>query len=225
MLQWTILENAEAIARVARDRILSAARQAIAKRGHFSIVLAGGGTPAKTYELLAKEQSNWQQWHIYFGDERCLPSDHPDRNSRMAAHALLEKVSIPSSQIHPIPAELGSEAAAQNYSNTVEGALPFDLVLLGLGEDGHTASLFPGHHHQKNLVVIPVHNAPKPPDERVSLSAQTLSNCRQLIFLVSGKNKRDAVSRWHTGSDLPVGKISAPAGGEVLVDLEAFGMK
>lgn len=224
MPKWTILENAEAIARVARDRILSAAREAIAKRGRFSIVLAGGSTPAKTYELLANEQSDWQRWHIYFGDERCLPRDHPDRNSRMAAHALLEKVAIPSSQIHPIPAELGPETAAQNYSNTVEGALPFDLVLLGLGEDGHTASLFPGQHYPKKLVALPVHNAPKPPSERVSLSTQTLSNCRQLIFLVSGKNKRSAVSRWHSGSDLPVGEISAPTSAEVLIDFEAFGM-
>lgn len=225
MLEWTILENAGAIARTARDRIMVAARQAIAQRGCFSIVLAGGSTPAATYRLLAKEQSPWQQWHIYFGDERCLPRDHPDRNSRMAAETLFEKVAIPASQIHSIPAEQGPEAAAKSYTKTLEGILPFDLVILGLGEDGHTASLFPRQQHPENLTALPIHNAPKPPAERVSLSTQALSNCRQLIFLVSGKSKQRAVSQWHAGSDLPVGNITALTKGEVLVDLEAFGMK
>ncbi|MEJ1421197.1 MAG: 6-phosphogluconolactonase [Candidatus Sedimenticola sp. (ex Thyasira tokunagai)] len=222
MLHWTILENSEAIAHAAAERISQIAQQAIAERGRFSLVLAGGGTPAAAYARLATIKADWQRWHIYFGDERCLPIDHPERNSRMAAETLLSKVPIPADQIHPIPAELGAERGAELYGKTIHSALPFDLVLLGIGEDGHTASLFPDHGESAATAVIAVHQAPKPPADRISLSSETLSNCRQLIYLVSGGGKQSAVRRWIEGEPLPVSRIHAQEESEVLIDQDAM---
>ncbi|OOZ36317.1 6-phosphogluconolactonase [Solemya velesiana gill symbiont] len=222
-MEWTILDDAEAVARTARDRILEAARQAVADRGCFKLVLAGGRTPALTYRLLAESSADWQKWHIYFGDERCLPADHPDRNSLMAKRALTSKVPIPPGQIYPIPAELGSEPGAAAYTATIEEVLPFDMVLLGMGEDGHTASLFPGHLHPENELVVPVRDAPKPPPERISLSKEALGRCHSLLFLITGESKQDAVNHWRSGKQtLPVATIRCPVECEVLIDSPAF---
>jgi len=219
---WTLLEDAGSVARAACERILSAADAAITARGRFSLVLAGGSTPELTYSLLANADGDWFHWHLYFGDERCLAADHPLRNSRMVSRALTERVPIPTQQIHPIPAERGPEEAACHYSRELEESLPFDLVLLGLGEDGHTASLFPGHSHPEGSLVLPVSNAPKPPADRVSLSAETLSNCRHLLFLVTGAGKREAVTQWRGGAQLPAAEIQPPGGVEVLIDRSAW---
>ncbi len=206
---WIIFETADALAKAAYDTILAAAKDAISQRGQFKLVLAGGTTPEKVYRLLAQTQTDWQKWWIYHGDERCLPIDHKDRNSLMAKTAWLDKVSIPKGQIFDIPAELGSEQGALMYAKTIASALPFDLVLLGMGEDGHTASLFPDHQHNPDELTHAVYNSPKPPPERVSLSAKALSNAGQVIFLVTGANKHDAVTQWRAGADLPVAAIHA----------------
>jgi 6-phosphogluconolactonase len=182
-MDWTVLDNPEEVARVACLRILAAAERAIDKRGSFHIVLAGGTTPEKTYELLSLESSDWQHWHIWFGDERCLPQNHPDRNSLMVEQALTSKVPIPAEQIHIIPAEQGPEAAAEYYAKLLEGIGLFDMVLLGMGEDGHTASLFPNNLDASDKTVLPIFDAPKPPAERVSLSAEKLSQCAYLMFI------------------------------------------
>jgi 6-phosphogluconolactonase len=218
---WIILKDAEAVATEARDRILTVAKTAIRERGLFRLVLAGGSTPERTYELLTESQAKWKRWHIYFGDERCLPADHPDRNSRMAQQAFTGKVPIPLQQLHLIPAELGAEAAAENYGREIEPALPFDLVLLGMGEDGHTASLFPGHHQPENILACAVHNAPKAPLERVTLSPAALANSREMLFLITGENKREAVTAWLEGSDLPVARVARKGRYIVLTDRAA----
>ena len=220
---WTPLENPGSVAGTALERICESAREAIASRGRFSIVLAGGRTPELTYALLAKEDNDWQNWHIYFGDERCLASGHPERNSCMAARTLTGKVPIPDHHIHPISAELGAETAARLYSEEIRCALPFDLVLLGMGEDGHTASLFPGFSYPDRSLVIPVHNAPKPPTDRVSLTPSSLGNCRQLLILITGAGKKDAVARWRKGESLPVNRIKTAGHGEILIDRGARG--
>lgn len=220
-LQWTLLDDAEAVAEAACERIIKLAEDAIQTRGVFRLVLAGGSTPEKAYQLLAKASSNWQQWEIYFGDERCLPIDNPERNSVMAARCLTSKVAIPASQCYSIPSELGPERAAQVYSDIVAKVLPFDLVLLGMGEDGHTASLFPGHQHDLNEWAHPVFGAPKPPPERVSLSVKTLSQTRHLLYLITGSSKVEAVQSWRNGEKLPVNSISHDTG-EVLIDKTAF---
>jgi 6-phosphogluconolactonase len=218
---WHIFDDADAVAAQAAQRILRAAALAIAEHGRFRLVLAGGGTPEATYRLLVGADTDWSRWEIYFGDERCLPADDAQRNSVMAHKAWLDAASIPAQNVHPIPAELGAEAAAQAYESAIEAALPFDLVLLGIGEDGHTASLFPGHRHETDELVHAVHNAPKPPPDRVSLSARALSTAREVLVLATGVGKLTAIRRWRAGEKLPIATIGAPARVDVLLDKAA----
>jgi 6-phosphogluconolactonase len=220
-LRWHVLDDAETVARSVAHGILRAARRAQADRGLFRLVLAGGSTPRRCYELLAKAEADWSRWAVYFGDERCLPPSHPQRNSRMAAEAWLDHVPIPAAHIHPIPAELGAEEAARRYAVVVENAVPFDLVLLGMGEDGHTASLFPGQEHDPREWVHAVHGAPKPPPDRVSLSVRALSAAREAHVLVTGRGKCAAVARWRAGADLPVARIRSHTGLDVWLDRAA----
>jgi len=175
----------------------------------------------QTYRLLSQVNANWTGWQIYFGDERCRPADHEDRNSKAAALAWLDLVPIPPDNIHAIPAELGAEAAAAAYRPLVEAALPFDLVILGMGEDGHTASLFPGQEHAGTEPVLAVHGAPKPPPDRVSLSASALSNAHEALILVTGAGKREAVAAWRAGEPLPVAGVGTEEGVDVLIDRAA----
>ncbi|MFZ2406993.1 MAG: 6-phosphogluconolactonase [Methylobacter sp.] len=220
--RWHTLETAEDVAQTACRQILNAADSAISERGRFKLVLAGGSTPEKVYRLLAESNADWANWHIYYGDERCLPADHQDRNSLMASRVFLDKVAIPANQIFTIPAELGPEVAADRYKLAVSKAGMFDMVLLGMGEDGHTASLFPGHQHQQDELVHAVYNSPKPPPERVSISAKALSNTQELIFLITGANKQEAVNLWRSGSDLPVATIVPENPIDVYIDSDAY---
>jgi 6-phosphogluconolactonase len=140
----------------------------------------------------------------------------------MAAETLLNYVDIPAAQIHLIPAELGATAAADAYAQTLSNVILFDLVLLGLGEDGHTASLFP-HHYLGNSTDAPatlaIEDAPKPPAHRVSLSAFRLSQTRQLFFLVSGSAKKQAVTAWQQDQAIPAAVIAPQAGVDIFLDL------
>lgn len=222
--QWHRFETADQVAEAACQQILAAAKRAIDGHGRFKLVLAGGTTPEKVYRLLAGSDADWQHWFIYYGDERCLPADHPERNSQIAQQAFLNAVNIPGEQIFPIAAELGAEPGALQYQDIVRQALPFDMVLLGMGEDGHTASLFPGHVHNGNELAHAVYNSPKPPPERVSVSAEALSNTDELIFLVTGANKQPAVKAWRAGENLPVALIR-PKLADVYIDADAFGDK
>ncbi|MDP3589573.1 MAG: 6-phosphogluconolactonase [Methylobacter sp.] len=221
--RWHTLETAEQVAEAACQHILNAADSAISERGKFKLVLAGGNSPEKVYRLLAKADADWANWYIYYGDERCLPADHQDRNSLMASQVLLDKVAIPTNQIFTMPAELGPEVAADRYKLAVAKAGMFDMVLLGMGEDGHTASLFPGHQHPQDELVHAVYNSPKPPPERISISAKALSNTRELMFLIIGANKQEAINQWRSGSDLPVASIVPENGVDVYIDSDAFG--
>jgi 6-phosphogluconolactonase len=201
------------------QRTLAAADSAIRARGRFHIVLSGGGTPRTAYQRLRQCPAEWAKWHVYFGDERCVPRGEPERNSRMAGEAWLDHVALPPPQLHAIPAERGAEAAAKAYAGTLQDVGEFDLVLLGLGEDGHTASLFPGHEWGEapgSPAVLAVLDAPKPPPERVSLSAARLSRAREVLFLVSGESKRPALAQWRAGNDIPARAIAPAAGIDVL---------
>lgn len=218
--RWHVADSSEDWLARACARVAAAERAALAAHGAFDIVLAGGGTPRRLYAALAREAHDWAHWRVWFGDERCLPADDQERNSRMAAEALLERVPIPAASIHAMPAELGAETAALAYGRQLAGCGAFDLVLLGLGEDGHTASLFPGRDWgaaDDAPDVLAVHDAPKPPPDRLSLSARRLSRARAVLFLVAGADKRAAVARWRRGDILPVGAIRAPAGVDVLL--------
>lgn len=225
------MSPAESIWRIFSDRqsLIEAAVEAIRQAGaasgeSFSIVLAGGQTPLALYRRLASEPLNWETWRVYFGDERCLPTNHPDRNTVLARLALLDQVPIAPEHIFTPPAELGPIEAASRYGALLANAGEFDLVLLGLGEDGHTASLFPGHDiglGPEAPDVLPVLDAPKLPHERISLSAYRLSRAKQVIFLVTGASKRDAVKRWRRGERIPAAQISASERLLVLADREA----
>lgn len=219
--RWCCLPDADAVCTQATELILAAATAAIAEHGCFKLVLAGGRTPVQIYRQLAGSVANWSAWQIYFGDERCLPVDDAARNSVMAADAWLKHVPVPADNVHPIPAESGAKVAAEAYAALVSAARPFDLVLLGMGEDGHTASLFPGHQHPPHEVVHAVHNAPKPPAERVSLSRTSLSDAHEVLVLVTGAGKQQALQQWRSGEVLPIAGITACNGMTVLMDAAA----
>ncbi len=219
--RWHRFDDANALEHAAVTTIMRAADQAIMARGAFRIVLAGGTTPRRVYEALRHIQTDWSAWQVYFGDERCLSQDHPERNSRMAASAWLDHVSIPPEQIHFIPAELGAEQAAASYAATLDKVMDFDLVLLGLGEDGHTASLFPGQDAgtaPDAPATLAVTDAPKPPPQRVSLSARRLSAAHQVMFLVTGSGKAQAVKDWQSGKAIPAAQITPVCGVHIYIE-------
>lgn len=225
-VRWHAMADDSALLQSAYRRILDAGAKAIAARGNFSLVLAGGNTPRPIYTALRDANTDWSRWDVWFGDERCLPVGDPERNSTMATHAWLGHVPIPRDRIHVIAAELGASAAAALYVDALRNVVAFDLVLLGLGEDGHTASLFPGHDwgtgpDAPDALVI--QDAPKPPPKRVSLSASRLSRARAVLFLVEGAGKREAVQRWRHGDAIPARAIRPRAGVDVLVTADLLG--
>ncbi|MEI7575219.1 MAG: 6-phosphogluconolactonase [Methylotenera sp.] len=213
--RWEYFNSIECLRHGVCDAIVKNANEAIAKRGQFSIVLAGGNTPRAVYRLLRELNMDWSKWHIYHGDERCLPLDHEDRNSLMVEQVWLHYVDVPTSQVHDIPAELGPIDGAKAYAQTLSGVPTFDMVLLGLGEDGHTASLFPNHALDNTADAVPVFNSPKPPAERITLSQNRLNNTRQVIFIVTGAGKQEAVDNWRKGIAIPATLIAPENGVDV----------
>jgi 6-phosphogluconolactonase len=184
--------------------------------GARSLVLTGGTTPRQMYGLLAGLPVEWGRVSILFGDERCVPPNDPESNYLMAKKTLLARVD-PGAVLR-IPGELGAEEAAELYDAAVGRLQPLDLVLLGIGEDGHCASLFPGHPALNATGwATPVHDAPKPPPDRVSLTLSCLRNARRVIFLVTGSGKAEAFRRALAG-EVPAGMIP---GAEWIVDFEA----
>jgi 6-phosphogluconolactonase len=214
-VRWQPFDSIDDLRHAVCNAVVLNASRAIAQRGRFNLVLAGGNTPRAIYRLLRDRQTDWSKWHVYHGDERCLSLNHEDRNSLMVQQVLLNHVPIPAQQVHHIPAELGPIAGASAYAKTLQGLGPFDLVLLGLGEDGHTASLFPGHVVDNSADAVPVLDSPKPPSERVSLSQNRLSNAEQVIFIVSGVGKQQAVDEWRRGVAIPATLIQPDNGVEV----------
>jgi len=209
---WTIFETPQAVADYTVQQILSIAKQSIQLRGEFHLVTAGGTTPMQVYKQLAELNSDrsidWSHWYIYMGDERCLPENDSERNSLAIQQAWLDQSSIPKANQFFMPAELGAKEVVNQYTPVVSGK-EFDLVLLGMGEDGHTASLFPGHCHEdeKYQVVQTEYHSPKPPAERASLSQACLSNSEHVIKLITGVNKRPAMQQWLDGEELPITQV------------------
>jgi 6-phosphogluconolactonase len=176
------------------------ASNAIASRGRFTIALSGGNTPRSLYELLAREYStaiDWKHIQIFWGDERNVPHDDLDSNYRMAKESLIDHIDIPLENIHAVPILMSetAEAVAIRYASVLQdifgqGIPEFDLILLGLGNDGHTASLFPGMSEQEmnNGLVIATHSPVKPFD-RISLTLLVINKARNVFFLVLGSDK------------------------------------
>ncbi|HEY8761373.1 MAG TPA: 6-phosphogluconolactonase [Candidatus Dormibacteraeota bacterium] len=207
----TALADADEVARVAAERVAAAIAG-----GARSVVLTGGTTPRQMYGLLAGMPVEWGRVSLLFGDERCVPPTDPESNYRMAKETLLAR--IDAGAVLRIPGELGAEEAAELYDAAMGRMQPLDLVLLGLGEDGHCASLFPGHPALNATGwAVPVHNAPKPPPDRVSLTLGCLRNARRVIFLATGKGKAEAFRRALAG-EVPAGMVP---GAEWIVDFAA----
>lgn len=201
---WQTETDAAAVADAACRLIGIAARKAVADHGEFRLVLAGGSTPQATYERLASSDQTWKRWSLYYGDERCLPADDPERNSVMVEATGLAACA---GYHYPIEAELGAKEAASRYRQLLKPVQSFDMVLLGMGEDGHTASLFPGHKWP-DKTAFAVSDAPKPPPSRVTLGPKALQRCDAMLVLVTGESKIDAVRQWRNGVDLPIARLS-----------------
>lgn len=209
--EFTICRDPADLAQRAAEFIATTARKAITQRGRFTLVLSGGSTPEKTYGLLGRGDSatdlDWQSTFLFFGDERFVPPADPVSNFGMARRSLIERVAIPLANVVPMPTD-GPDAAdgARRYSETIgqffnvpANSLPapaFDLVLLGLGDDGHTASLFPGKQSLSVTDHWVTSSSPgclPPPVDRITLTFPILNRARQVLFLVAGEKKAEIV--------------------------------
>jgi 6-phosphogluconolactonase len=230
--------DASALMRAAAAEVARRAEEAVASRGRFLVALAGGATPRRLYALLAdprepwRARVDWSRTHVFFGDERHVHPDDPESNFGMARAALLGKVPVPPGQVHRVQAEdTDAEEAARAYEATLRdvfGLAPgerprFDLILLGLGADGHTASLFPGNpalDEQERLVAAPWVDRLR--THRITLTLPVLDAARAVVFLVSGEEKATRVADVleGPGAALPAGRVR-PAGGELVWLLDA----
>ena len=222
-LIWDIYEDAEAVAGAVVKAVISHAKQSITQRGEFHLVLAGGTTPRQAYEQLARKNIDYSHWYFYYGDERCLPTSDEERNNVMAQQAWLDHIELRPEQHLAIPAELGAEQGAKKYLATIGKDRIFDLVLLGMGEDGHTASLFPDHPWQTDAKMLAVHGSPKPPADRVSMGPALLQAAHARLMIITGENKQEAVKQWREKEkDLPIKIIAQPAD-RIVIDKAAYG--
>ena len=208
-MRVTTVRDAEAAAARAAevvDRLISDACDA---RGAAHIALAGGSTPRRCHELLAERRKDWGGIHLWQSDERCVPPDDDESNWKMITESLIARISIRDDLLHRAPGELGRDAAADAYEAEIRrlvdgsGTPCFDVIMCGLGEDGHTLSLFPGHPevHERERLVVGVANAPKPPPDRISFTLPLVYAARRTILLTAGASKADALSAVLNGED------------------------
>lgn len=208
-----ITDNADVLAAQAADFIADAARTAVRGRGRCSLCMTGGATPEKTYEQLAERGLPWDVMDFFWGDERFVPFDDPRSNFGMAQRSLLSRVPVPAANLFPIPtdaatpteaADLYAQTVADAFAVTLAAAPPaFDLLLLGLGDDGHCASLFPDHltlHETKLWAVASPPGTLPPPVERVTLTFPILNASREILFLVAGEKKAGVVAEMLEGT-------------------------
>lgn len=198
-----VLPDVAALIERSREIMLEKIHEAIAQRGICTIALSGGSTPKPLYEAISREQLPWDKIHIFWGDERYVPPDHPESNQLMARTAWLDRVAIPASNIHPMPTDETDSAVAaskhekelQEFFQVPPGEFPlFDIVLLGIGDDGHTASLFP---HTEALKIsdrlITVGNKDGQP--RITFTYTLINQARCVIFVVAGASKKSALAQ------------------------------
>src|SRR5882762_5681058 len=217
-----VLPSAAALADAAAGRFVAAAGDAIASRGQFIVALSGGSTPRDTYLRLGTalvSKVMWSRVQVLWADERCVPPDHAESNYRMARETLLDRVPVPAANVHRIHGEDDPAIAAAVYETTLRALLRIDLVLLGLGEDGHTASLFPGSaaaHEQTRWVMAARANATSM--WRITLTPAVINAATEVLFLVSGAAQAGILSRVLEGprgpDELPAQAI-APSNGRV----------
>lgn len=232
-----VVPDATALAAEGADRWVKLAEQAIAERGRFSVALSGGHTPEAMFKLLAQDpyrsQVAWENVEIFFGDERCVPPDSPESNHRMASESLLRKVPIPGDNIYRIRGEIDPSDAAIEYGQMLKekfGDGGLDLIYLGMGPDGHTASLFPGTEALAETKHRCVANfVPKLNAWRVTMSAPFINRARNVIFLVAGADKAERVAEVLEGPPDPQrlpSQLIRPTEGQLtwILDAGAAGM-
>lgn len=217
MTRLSTLADAEAVSRRAAVEIARSLESARRERGVAHLALSGGRTPARTYELLASELASWDGVEVWFADERCVGPEDEQSNFRLARETLLEPAGIPPERTHRMEGELGPEEGARRYALALSelipgearfpaapgeiaetGSLPaLDAIVLGIGPDGHVASLFPGSptlDADERVLCLPVHDSPKPPPERITLSLAVLRAARGCLLLATDAEKADAVA-------------------------------
>ena len=233
MSEFRVYPDGASLARAAAEHFATLATEALAARGRFAVALSGGSTPHPTYALLASPEFagrvDWPRVHVFWGDERGVPPDHPDSNYRMAREALLDHVPLPAHNVHRIHGEMEPQQAAAGYEHTLRAFFAqhpgrpsprFDLILLGMGDDGHTASLFPGtaalHEGARWVVAHYVH---KLRVWRVTLTPVAINAAAHVTFLVSGAGKAERLRQVLNGpyqpDVLPV-QIVRPTDGRLL---------
>lgn len=232
----SILANYETLSHTAAEMFVESAQSEVNGKGYFTIALSGGHTPQRMYELLAhkdiRDRIPWDKTYVFWGDERCVPPDHPSSNQLMVRRLLLAHVNIPQQNVFPISGSLPPEQAAQEYETLLRKFFTnrrpgFDLILLGLGENGHTASLFPGtpalDETQRWATEVYVAEQKM---HRVTLTAPFINLAKKIVFLVSGRSKALVLKEVREGPADP-GRLPAqlikPVEGELvwLVDQEA----
>jgi 6-phosphogluconolactonase len=226
-----VCRNVDELNRKAAEQFIGLACNAIQQSGRFAVALSGGSTPKALYSLLAspnyRERVDWSRVHLFWGDERCLPPDHPESDFRMVQEALLSKISLPPENVHRMPGEKAPQDAEADYENELRtffrpavNAVPrFDLILLGLGEVGHTASLFPGsaalNEHNRLVATVYVQRLKA---HRLTLTLPVINAAAQVTFLIAGQSKSAIVQKLlgvdSRDAELPAGKVR-PANGHV----------
>ncbi|MBE7552202.1 MAG: 6-phosphogluconolactonase [Anaerolineales bacterium] len=235
-----IFPNPEELGQAAAAHAAQLSAEAIAARGRFTVALSGGSLPQVLGPALVKQATDWSAWHVFWADERCVPLTHSDSNYFLAQQYLFDHVPIPPGQIHAPDTSLDPAQTAAAYetvltqvltiqpsipqpddpllqpSNLPTPALPqFDLILLGMGEDGHTASLFPGHPllQETERWVVPIFDSPKPPPQRITLTLPVLNNARQVAFVAAGDGKAAILPQvFAAGSTLPAHRVQPTSG-------------
>ncbi len=228
-----VAADAESVAKAVRDEIAHAILAAVGERGRCDLVLSGGSTPRRTHELLAAVELPWDKVHVFFGDERCVPPDHADSNWRMARETLIQRARIPDANVHRIAGERDPEDAASDAENVIQehfslrpGEMPrFDVVLLGMGSDGHTASLFPGTHAMEESTRLVVANhVEKLGAWRVTMTFPLFEAAARVMFLVVGADKaamvRSSTVLRPSPSTPPAGRVR-PRGGSLVWFVDA----
>ncbi len=201
--------DADALADASAELVRARLDAAITRRGTGSIALAGGKTPQALHRRLAQLSLDWTKVHIYFGDERCVPPDDAASNYKAARESLLDHVPVAANHVHRIEGELPPAEAAARYAQLIAAALPLDVVVLGMGDDGHTASLFPGEPEPPAGAVVAATHSPVAPHDRVTLTLEAIRASPTVILQATGAGKAVRLAQVH--AELRLGKPTFPA--------------
>lgn len=216
MSEFKVYADPEAVALAAADYLYHQIQGCVDKNGQCHVVLPGGSTPARCLELLAETKLQWDSIHWYLSDERCYPVGHAERNDTMIRDKLFSQQPVPAQSqaqasiknFHPIPAEFGPEQGAKKYAELLDAIIGIDIVVLGMGEDGHTASLFPDNAALQDMRnVVPVYDAPKAPTERITLGLYAIKKAGRCVVIATGENKNEALMKLKKGDVLPVAQV------------------